>query len=63
LSDELRRVLEAQPANAQRAAQGLPPANVVLLRGCGCRIAVPSFKQLHGMRAAIVAPTKIIAGG
>lgn len=42
--------------------QGLNVANVVLLRGCGCRIRVPSFEQLHGMRAVLVAPTKIIAG-
>ena len=27
-----------------------------------CRIAVPSFLEQHGMRACMVAPTKIIAG-
>ncbi len=43
-------------------SQGLPVANVVLLRGCGSRIRVPDFQQLHGMRGVIVAPTKIIAG-
>jgi hypothetical protein len=30
--------------------------------GCGSRINVPSFEQLHGMKACLVAPTKIIAG-
>jgi hypothetical protein len=39
-SDCIRRVLEAHPANAERVAQGKPPANVVLLRGCGCRLAL-----------------------
>jgi hypothetical protein len=34
----------------------------VLLKGCGSRISVTSFEQLHGMKACLVAPTKIIAG-
>lgn len=28
----------------------------------GCRIAVETFEQRHGLRACMVAPTKIIAG-
>lgn len=62
LSAEIRKVLEAHPINAERRSAGQPPANVVLLRGCGSRIAVPSFAQLHGMAGCLVAPTKIIAG-
>lgn len=42
--------------------QGLNEANVVLLRGCGCRIKVPQFKEQHGLTGVLVAPTKIIAG-
>jgi hypothetical protein len=61
-SDCIRRVLEAHPANAERVAQGKPPANVVLLRGCGCRLALQEFRERHGLRACMVAPTKIIAG-
>jgi hypothetical protein len=38
LSDVLRGVLEGHAVNARRVADGLNPANVVLLRGCGCRI-------------------------
>ena len=34
------QVLEAHPINAQRVAEGKPPANVVLLRGCGSRLAL-----------------------
>lgn len=45
-----------------RGAQGLNEANVVLLRGCGCRINVPDFHATHGMHGVLVAPTKIIAG-
>ncbi len=62
LNLEIRKILSAHPINAERTAQGLNAANVVLLRGCGCRIKVPSFAELHGMRACLVAPTKIIAG-
>ncbi|GJP35993.1 hypothetical protein CLOM_g20534 [Closterium sp. NIES-68] len=62
LSDAIRAELRSHPINAQRAAQGKNVANVVLLRGCGIRIEVPAFKDKHGMRACMVAPTKIIAG-
>jgi 2,3-bisphosphoglycerate-independent phosphoglycerate mutase len=62
LSAEMHKVLAAHPINQQRLEQGTNPANVVLLRGCGSRIAVTPFAQLHGLKAALVAPTKIIAG-
>jgi 2,3-diphosphopglycerate-independent phosphoglycerate mutase len=61
-SRAMRAALEGHRVNAQRAAQGKPVANVVLLRGCGCRLALRPFAAVHGMRAAMVAPTKIIAG-
>eukprot|EP00798_Chlamydomonas_sp_ICE-L_P006636 gene6636-3293_t len=62
LSDGIRKVLEDHPLNLERVASGLNSANVVLLRGCGCRIKVPGFQEMHGMKACLVAPTKIIAG-
>jgi 2,3-bisphosphoglycerate-independent phosphoglycerate mutase len=62
LSSEMQKLLQDHPINDQRRAEGKAPANVVLLRGCGSRIDVPSFEQLHGMKACLVAPTKIIAG-
>lgn len=58
----MRRVLDNHPINAARREAGLNPANVVLLRGCGCRIKVAPFSERHGLRACLVAPTKIIAG-
>lgn len=61
-SDAIRAVLERHPINEERKKRGKCPANVVLLRGCGCRLALKPFELLHGMRAAIVSPTKIIAG-
>jgi len=62
LSTEIGKVLEGHPVNQQRRTNGLSPANMVLLRGCGTRINVASFEQLHGLKGCLVAPTKIIAG-
>ena len=62
LSEEMTKVLKEHPVNADRARAGKPPANVVLLRGCGGRLKVPPFSERHGLRACMVAPTKIIAG-
>ncbi|KAK6928013.1 Metalloenzyme [Dillenia turbinata] len=62
LSREISRILVAHPLNATRAAAGKNIANVILLRGCGIRIEVPTFEKKHGLWPCMVAPTKIIAG-
>ncbi|XP_030484027.2 uncharacterized protein LOC115700581 [Cannabis sativa] len=62
LSKEISRILIAHPLNEKRASEGKNIANIVLLRGCGIRIEVPSFEQKHGLWPCMVAPTKIIAG-
>ncbi|KVI08991.1 uncharacterized protein LOC112502767 [Cynara cardunculus var. scolymus] len=62
LSKEISKILVAHPLNEKRAAEGKNIANIVLLRGCGIRIEVPSFEKNHGLRPCMVAPTKIIAG-
>lgn len=62
LSKEISRILVSHPLNAKRAAEGKNIANVVLLRGCGIRIEVPTFEKQHGLSPCMVAPTKIIAG-
>ena len=66
LSRELRRALRAHPLNAARAAEGLNPANAVLLRGCGCRIkARGGGAGLRGRDAAFRAlvPLRVWFGG
>lgn len=60
-SNQLWR-LQTHPLNAERRSQGRSPANCLLLRGCGSRMRVPSFRERQGMRACVVAPTRIIAG-
>jgi hypothetical protein len=62
LNDAFRAALESHPLNLERAKKGLSVANVVLFRGCGSRIRVPSFNDVHGVKAFMVAPTCIIAG-
>lgn len=62
LSDVIRGILRNHPLNAERLKQGKAIANLVLLRGCGIRIDVPNFMDIHGLRPCMVAPTKIIAG-
>ena len=57
--------LSAHPLNLSRAAQSLPQANMVLLRGPGaCFQARPPFatKERLSGKAIMVAPTAIIAG-
>jgi len=58
----LHERLKTHPLNIERATRGLPIANIVLLRGCGSRIKVPSFYELHNLNAFMIAPTAIIAG-
>ena len=62
LSEQMTSVLKRHPINVERARQGKQLANVVLLRGCGGRLEVTPFRERHGLRACMVAPTKIIAG-
>jgi 2,3-bisphosphoglycerate-independent phosphoglycerate mutase len=62
VSNCFQEVLKDHPINAARAAEGKAVANVVLLRGCGVRMKLPSFQEKHGMKACIVAPTKVLGG-
>ncbi|CAD8087548.1 unnamed protein product [Paramecium sonneborni] len=62
LSDSIHQMLSQHPINLQRQSQGLPTANVVLLRGCGQRIQVQNFQEKYGLKGAVIAPTAIIQG-
>lgn len=54
--------LSTHPINLERERQNEPPANIVLLRGPGERINVPTFEEIHGLKPFMIAPTCIIAG-
>lgn len=54
--------LRTHPINVKRVQDGLPPANIVLLRGPGERIYVDTFEKRYGIKAFMIAPTCIING-
>jgi len=62
LSDAIFQSLKEHPLNKQREKEGLLPANIVLLRGCGSRLKVKSFKEVQGFNGFMIAPTAIING-
>ncbi|OWZ23885.1 2,3-bisphosphoglycerate-independent phosphoglycerate mutase [Phytophthora megakarya] len=62
VSNAIHERLSSHPINKAREAEGKPPANVVLLRGPGERIDVPTFTEMHGLTPFMIAPTCIIAG-
>ena len=62
LSDAIFDILSNHPLNKARVEQGLLPANIILLRGCGSRLTVKSFQETHGFNGFMIAPTAIING-
>ena len=62
VSRMFRGLLKDHPVNKARVAAGKNIANVILLRGCGMRLRLPSFQERHALRSCIVAPTKILGG-
>ncbi|OQR97196.1 2,3-bisphosphoglycerate-independent phosphoglycerate mutase [Thraustotheca clavata] len=61
-SRSIHEALSKHPINIERVKNELPPANLILLRGPGERINVPTFEKKHEMRPFMIAPTCIIAG-
>lgn len=62
LSRRMTDKLQEHAINRRRIEQGKPPANCVLLRGCGARVQMPSFSEHHGLSAFMIAPTCLIRG-
>ncbi len=62
LSHTFQSVIVNHASTIQRRTAGKPFANVVLLRGASEQIELPPFRDLHGIRSFLIAPTKIIAG-
>jgi len=55
-------VLEAQPANAERVARGLPPANSIWLWGQGTKPDLPTFAQRFGLGGVVVSAVDLVKG-
>lgn len=48
-------ILDGAPLNKKRRMTGLPPANIILLRGAGKFTKIPSFKEKTGFSSAMIA--------
>ena len=56
-------ILKDHPANKERIERGLPPANIVLLRGAGMlRRKLPTLEERYGIKAAAVGATALVLG-
>ncbi len=55
-------ILDKHPLNLEREKNGLPKANVLLLRGAGKVPHLPKFEERYGMKLACVSGTALIKG-
>jgi 2,3-bisphosphoglycerate-independent phosphoglycerate mutase len=66
LVDEITRqsheLLERHPVNLERSKRGEPKANIILLRGAGSLMQVPSFTEKFGLKGFAVSGTAMIRG-
>ena len=59
---ESRSLLEDHPVNKKRIAEGKNPANSVWFWGEGRKPALPLFKTMHGLNAAVISAVDLIKG-
>ncbi|EOD77627.1 2,3-bisphosphoglycerate-independent phosphoglycerate mutase, archaeal type [Grimontia indica] len=62
LTEKMYSVLSLHPVNQQRILDGLPPANMILLRGIGREIQAPKMAESFGIRGACVAGDRTVLG-
>jgi 2,3-bisphosphoglycerate-independent phosphoglycerate mutase len=62
LTRRVYEVLSQSELNKLRASKGLPPANVILLRGASIFEGLPKFKDYTGLNAGAVSATALIKG-
>ncbi|CAG9311007.1 unnamed protein product [Blepharisma stoltei] len=62
LSHWIYEELSKHPINQERVREHKPPANILLLRGCGVKLRVPTFRNKHNLKSFFIAPTAIIKG-
>ena len=62
LSNTFHNILENEEINIHRKKENKPVANIILLRGPGMRLNVPTFQEIHKLNPFLIAPTAIIAG-
>lgn len=57
-----REALKNHEVNAEREKKGLKPANMLLLRGCGAAVRIPSFRDRYGLTAGCMATVGLLRG-
>jgi len=62
LTRRVYEVLSQSELNKLRVSKGLPPANVILLRGASIFEGLPKFKDYTGLNAGAVSATALIKG-
>ncbi|MEM4700206.1 MAG: cofactor-independent phosphoglycerate mutase [Candidatus Nezhaarchaeales archaeon] len=56
------QLLKDHPINIRRLARGLRPANMIWPWGHGRRPKVPSFRELYGLRGAVISAVNLVKG-
>ncbi|WP_214020572.1 2,3-bisphosphoglycerate-independent phosphoglycerate mutase [Methanoculleus sp.] len=57
-----REILFDHPANVRRMEEGLPPANLLLIRGAGKMGAFPQFSERYGLSGSVISAATLISG-
>lgn len=55
-------ILQDQPVNVERRAQGLPPANAALPRGVGTAVHLQPFAAKYGLHGAMIVEVDLVRG-
>mgnify|MGYP000870031829 FL=1 len=56
------KVLSDHPLNARRIEEGLPAANLLLIRGAGKMGAFPQFQERYSLSGSVISAATLIAG-
>jgi 2,3-bisphosphoglycerate-independent phosphoglycerate mutase len=59
---QAQEILERHPLNRERLARGLPPANVVLIRGAGTMGTFEPFSRRTGLTGSVISAASLITG-
>lgn len=62
LTKRIYEVLSSSEYNKKRIERGLPPANIILLRGASTYVELPKIREYANLRAAAVSATALIKG-
>ena len=57
-----QEILHEQPMNARRIEDGLPPGNLLLIRGAGKMGTFPQFSERYGLTGSVISAATLISG-